>query len=455
MEGSQDLTTGKIFGKLLKLTIPIIATSFVQVAYNLTDQMWLGTYSRDAVAAVGLAGFWLWFSIIVIQFNKVGVQVGVANSFGAKNRQRCSRFVKHGIVSTLVLILLYGITSFIYAEQLIGFFNVDSVNGLVTTWGIDYYRIVILSYPAMGFSLLFAGVYAGLGNSKTPFYISVAGLFLNMILDPLLINGWLGFPELGVKGAAISTFLAQVLVVLLYIYFNKKLKYPIYFTRLFHRLDWSIFRRIILVGGPVSINMGFLCVVAMWLMRFTSRFGEDGVAVQSVGAQIESISWMTALGFSVALSTFIGQNYGAKNIERIKRGYLITHAVSFIFGLAITFLMIFFGKEIFAIFLPNSPSGQELGGLYLTILGSTQIFMSAEIVTGGAFQGIGQTFYASVFSSLMLLARIPLALFLINGFSMHEEGIWYSMAATTFIKGTTLSIAFWLVIKQKKLGQQL
>ena len=455
MEGSQDLTTGKIFGKLLKLTIPIIATSFVQVAYNLTDQMWLGTYSRDAVASVGLAGFWLWFSIIVVQFNKVGVQVGVANSFGAKNRQRCSRFIKHGIVSTLVLVLIYGIVSFICADHLIGFFSVESASGQVTAWGIDYYRIVILSYPAMGFALLFSGVYAGLGNSKTPFYISVAGLLVNMILDPLLINGWLGFPELGVRGAAISTFLAQVLVVILYLYFNKKLKYPIYFTKLFHRLNWAFFKKILVVGGPISVNMGFLCVVAMWLMRFTSRFGEDGVAVQSVGAQIESISWMTALGFSVALSTFIGQNHGAKNIDRIKRGYLITHAVSFIFGLVVTFFMVFFGKEIFSIFLPNSPSGQELGGLYLTILGSTQVLMSAEIVTRGAFQGIGQTFYSSVFSSLMLLARIPLALFLINHFSMQEEGIWYSMAATTVVKGIVLSIAFWLVIKSKSASHNL
>jgi len=455
MKGSQDLTTGKIFGKLLKLTIPIIATSFVQVAYNLTDQMWLGTYSRDAVAAVGLAGFWLWFSIIVVQFNKVGVQVGVANSFGAKNRQRCSRFIKHGIVSTLVLVSIYGVVSFIFADQLIGFFSVGSDSNQVTELGINYYRIVILSYPAMGFSLLFSGVYAGFGNSKTPFYISVAGLLLNMIFDPLLINGWLGFPEWGVKGAAISTFSAQTLGLLLYIYFNKKLKYPIYFTRLLHRLDWSLFRKIVVVGGPVSVNMGFLCVVAMWLMRFTSRFGENGVAVQSIGAQIESISWMTALGFSMALSTFIGQNYGAKNIERIKRGYIITHTVSFVFGLVITFFMVFFGKEIFAIFLPNSPAGQELGGLYLTILGSTQIFMNAEIVTRGAFQGIGQTFYSSVFSSLMLLARLPLALLLINFFAMHEEGIWYSMAITTVIKGVLLSIAFWWVIIRKEHAQQL
>ncbi|MCK5834100.1 MAG: MATE family efflux transporter [Lentisphaeria bacterium] len=455
MEGSQDLTTGKIFGKLLKLTVPIIATSFVQVAYNLTDQMWLGTYSRDAVAAVGLAGFWLWFSIIVVQFNKVGVQVGVANSFGAKNRRRCNRYIKHGIVSTLFLVLIYGILSFIFADQLIGFFSVDSANGQVTSWGVDYYRIVILSYPAMGFSLLFAGVYAGLGNSKTPFYISVAGLLVNMTFDPLLINGWLGFPELGVKGAAISTFAGQTVVVLLYLYFNKKLKYPIYFKDLFKRLDWSIFRKIIVVGGPISVNMGFLCVVAMWLMRFTSRFGENGVAVQSIGAQIESISWMTALGFSMALSTFVGQNYGAKNIERIKRGYLITHAVSFVFGLFVTVFMVSFGKEIFSIFLPDSPAGQELGRLYLVILGSTQVFMSAEIVTRGAFQGIGQTFYSSVFSSAMLLARIPLSLFLINHFAMHEEGIWYSMAATTIIKGVVLSIAFWFVIKRKSLMDNL
>ena len=166
---------------------------------------------------------------------------------------------------------------------------------------------------------------------------------------------------------------------------------------------------------------------SLTLATVAAQWGHIGVAVQSVGAQIEAITWMTAAGFSTALAAFTGQNFGARNLDRIRLGY--HYALKLAGGIALIACLafLFFSKEIFSVFI-NEPQTLIAGSAYLKILAISQIFSAIEQVTAGAFNGCGRTTPPAIVGILLTGARIPLAYYLVT-FSSVMKGIvlaiWY------------------------------
>ena len=140
----------------------------------------------------------------------------------------------------------------------------------------------------------------------------------NIILDPILILGFGPIPRMEVAGAALATIISQAIVTLIFIYKRKNHQELFAGMKLFKALDLNYTKRIIKLGLPVALQSGFFTIVAMALARIIAQWGTTPIAVQKVGSQIESISWMTVGGFETAMSTFTGQNYGAKKMKRVK-----------------------------------------------------------------------------------------------------------------------------------------
>jgi putative MATE family efflux protein len=197
---------------------------------------------------------------------------------------------------------------------------------------------------------------------------------MNTILDPLLIFG-IGFlPKLGVNGAAIATVLSQIIVNSIFLVIQNKRKYSFNKINFFISPNFLYIKNIIKLGLPAAFQSFMFTLFSMFLARIIANWGPLPIAVQKVGSQIESISWMIASGFSVAISTFVGQNYGANNISRIKQGFFSSFRISFVMGILNTSLLIFFAKPIFSIFIPEEEA-IYLGIDYLKILGISQLFM--------------------------------------------------------------------------------
>ena len=208
------------------------------------------------------------------------------------------------------------------------------------------------------------------------------------------------------------------------------------------------------MGFPVAIQNGLFSFFSMVLAKIIAGFGPTPIAVQKVGSQIEAISWMTAGGFSTAIGTFIGQNYGAKKWDRIKKGYIVVMGMAIITGLAATILLVFLGGEIFSLFLPNEDA-IRLGETYLKILGYSQLFMCVEITAAGAFNGFGKTTIPSVVSIVFTALRIPLALFLSKSTALGLDGVWWSISLSSFVKGILVTFLFWLLILRPMINNQI
>jgi putative MATE family efflux protein len=281
------------------------------------------------------------------------------------------------------------------------------------------------------------------GNSKTPFWISSIGLISNIILDPIFIF----YFGMGVRGAAIATFISNFVVVALFFSFLFR-KYKYFVDGFKPRLD--ILKKLIKLGIPVSIQRTLFTSIAIVLGKIVASFGAEGISAQRIGLQIESISYMTAGGFQGALSAFVGQNYGAGIYERIRRGYFKGVGIIVFLALFISFIFYFEADSLVAIFIDKNEV-VEIGASYLKIIAFSQIFMVMEITTVGAFNGIGKTLVPSINSIVFTGMRIPMALFLVGIYGIN--GIWLSITISSIIKGSSLLTFF--CINLKKLKKQL
>jgi len=434
-----DLTEGNIFKKLIILALPIMGTSLIQSAYSMTDMIWVGKLGSRAVTAVGAAGFFTWFAFAFITIPQIGAAVGVAQSVGRKDVKETKSYIRHSLQMNMVFAILYGATMIIFRKQLIGFFNIkgDDIESMASSF------LAIVSSGMIFYFLppVFTAIFNGHGDSRTPFRINIVGLIINITLDPFLILGIGPFPKMGVPGAAVATIFAQFVVTILFIFIiTKKTDY---FSKInfLQKPDWNHMRKIIKFGMPVAVQSGVFTFIAMIIARILSRWGSTPIAVQSVGSQIESITWMTAGGFQTALSAFVGQNFGAKKWDRIYKGYFTALGIIAVFGAITSCLLIFLPGPIFSIFISEKGVVKD-GIIYLRILGVSQIFMCVEMTTAGAFNGLGRTVPPSIVGIVLNAMRIPGAI-LLSAF-IGLSGVWWSISISSILKG--LILASWFII---------
>jgi len=436
MAHTVDLTTGSISGRLARLAAPIIATSFVEMAYNLTDMAWVGRLGSNAVAAVGTAGFFTWLASAVMLLASIGAEVRVAQAAGRKDMDGVRSYARHSVQLALMIGAVYALAVGAFRRELIGFFRLGSP---VDEMAAGYLVIVAAGLPFFVLNWVLTSVFNGLGDSAAPFRVNALGLVLNMMLDPILIFGLGPAPRLEASGAALATVAAQVAVTLAFL--RELRRRPELFAGLniLEKPAAEKFREIMILGLPPAVKNALFASISMVIARIVAQWGPVPVAVQRVGSQIESISWMTAGGFERAMSAFVGQNYGAGCWGRIKKGYFVGLGLVSIIGLAATALLVSAGEPIFALFIPGEPEAVRQGAAYLRIMGVCQWWMCVEIVTGGAFLGHGKSMPPAVVSITFNLLRIPAALAL-SSTRLGLNGIWWAISLSCIAKGLVLSL---------------
>ena len=334
MKGTKNLTQGPILRQLFTLAMPIMATSFIQMAYSLTDMAWVGRLGSEAIAAVGSVGILTWMSTAIALLNKVGAEVNVGQAIGAQDEQAARSFASNNITLALLISVLWGALLFIFARPIIGIYELQPH---IEDMAVEYLRIVSTALPFVFLSTAFTGTFNAAGRSNIPFSINGIGLITNIILDPLFIFGL----EWGTTGAAIATWLAEAIVCFLFVYELKKKKILwdnfIFFTRL--KKQYAV--RIIKIGLPVATFNTLFAFVNMFLGRTASEQGGHlGLMALTTGGQIEAITWNTSQGFATALSAFVAQNYAARQVTRVLKAYHTTLWMTFIFGTFCTFIFI-------------------------------------------------------------------------------------------------------------------
>ncbi|MGL1893577.1 MAG: MATE family efflux transporter [Spirochaetaceae bacterium] len=442
----KDLTNGSIIKNLLKVSLPVMAASMFQMAYQIIDMYWLGKLSSDSVAAVGTAGFYINLSYAIATLAFIGAGIKVSHAVGEKRYKDSIECVFSSLFIILVLSFLITTTVVIFRKPLIGFFNIKST--YIYKGAIDYLTIVISFSIFKNLNLTFNRIFIGYGSGRIPLIIGSLSLILNIVLDPILIFKF----NMGIKGAAYATVIAQTLSAIIYVIVFIKSSNIKSYTGLGLRFDKVL--KIVKLSYPVAIQRVTFTTISIMIGKIISNWGTDAIAIQKIGIQLESISWVTAAGMQAAITSFIGQNYGAKKFDRLKKGYISAISIMGVVGIIVSAMFFIFPREIFSLFVQEESVIQG-GIVYLRILSISQIFMCIEITTMGAFNGIGKTGIPPIVSVSLTASRIPLSILLATVFGLGVSGVWYSISVTTIFKGIILTSLFFYFLKKIDRGVKI
>lgn len=431
-----NLLEGKIFPTMIRLAAPLMGTAFIQMFYTLTDMAWIGRISTEAVAAAGVIGFLMWIGSSITLIPRVGSSVLTAQYYGRHNYDTAKQVINNGAWLAGVMGIIYGMFLILFRAPLISFYQLSTEVNRLTE---QYLMIIAIGMPLFFINPVLSGLYNSLGNSRTPFRINSVGLVMNIIADPILIFGLGPLPALGIRGAAIATVFAQVVVFLCFVGVIIKSRDFIFYSKL---LKYMPNRQLIIdmtkLGFPVSLQSNIHAFISVILNRYVAFYGAMPLAVASVGSNIESISWMTTEGFASAITAFTAQNYGANKLERVHSIFYTSMRSVGVIGIFATGILLGFRYELFNIFMPNDPDAIALGTVYLFIFGLSQFFMSIEIGASGFLNGLSDTRTPSLINTLLNILRIPMALLFMPTFGV--AGVWIGMSLSSVFKGIILYI---------------
>ncbi len=429
-----NLLEGRILPTIVRLAMPIMASSFVGLAYTLADMFWVAGLGDRAVAAVGSGGTLLWLVDNLFSIPRVGGQVLVGQSLGAGRADEARMWTRAALRLGYAMACVATILFVSMSGTLISIFRFNDAETIARTE--KYIRIVCLGLISKVGVRLYSAVLTASGNSLTPFVIYVTGLVLNMTLDPLfiLVFKW------DVAGAAIATLIAETTAYALMLIAVKRNELFSKLRLFRERLNVRLLKPIAKLGAPISVQGAMHATVTILISRQVVRFGDLAVAVQRLGAQIESISWMTADGFSVAVNAFIAQNYGARLFDRSGKGYRVGFYLISAICAVTSLILYFFGEPIMAIFFSESVA-IAYGRDYLQVLSGSQLLQGLTLLTSSAFSALGQSYIPAIVMTSLMMLRLPIGAAL-SATSLGVNGIWWSFTITTNVAGLMLIVIF-------------
>jgi len=444
-----DLTKGSIFKKILTIALPVLLTSISQMAYSLTDMYWIGRVDdigfaeSDALSAIGTAGYILWFAFGIILIAKIGTSVKVSHHAGRNDLDGVKKFASNGIFLETMIGLAVSAVILTLRHPLIGIFHLESQT--IYDQAVLYLSItggsIILVFMTNGF----AAINEGLGKTVVNLLILPIGLVLNMILDPLMILTW----KMGVIGAAWATVISQGITLAVYLLVYAFSKQKVFSFRR-EAFDPKTSKEILRIGLPTGLQSMLFTACSIVIGIIVLDFGDKVFAAQRVGAQIEQFTWMIAGGFQTALTVFVGQNFGARNYGRIRKGTALLSAVLLPYSAIVTTIFFLRPGFLIGLFLDSDLETFAYGEEYLRILSFSQMFMMVEGIASGLFNGMGMTKIPSTSGIIGNLMRIPLALWLTS--LMAQRGIWWSLNISDGFKGGVLLVGgIYVLIRLEKI----
>lgn len=436
-----DMTKGKVMSVIIALALPIMGSSLLQFTYNLIDMLWVGGLGSDAVASIGSSSFFLGLGYSINALVVIGAGIKTSHAIGAKKESEVKAYINAASFINLILASLYSLVLIFLGKNFIGFLNLS--NARVEN---NAYWYLAMSAPMMFltfFNLLYTRVLNSYGNNKSALKISAIGIVLNIILDPIFIYAF----KMGVVGAATASLIANVVMFVIFM-----VKYRDIFKFSFHvGINKEKIVDIIRLGFPMSFQRILFTIVNIILARIIAMFGSNAIAAQKIGLQIESIIFMVIGGLNGAVASFVGQNFGAKKYRRIVEGYNSSLRIGILYSLGAALLFIFIPEVFVRLFIRDEATILIASG-YLRIVAVSQIFSTIEMVSNGLFTGVGKPKIPATISIIFTILRIPMALILIRFIGV--DGIWWSIALSSILKGTAAYLIYRINIKGRYTNEQ-
>lgn len=399
--GLRNMTVGSPAGHIFYFALPLLAGSFLQQLYNMVDSFVVGKYVGDsALAAVGV-GFpviFMFTSLFMGLSN--GGTVVIAQFYGAGRMDRVRDAVDTIYTSFVCAAVPVTLAALLAVKPMLWLLRVDE-SAYHEAW---VYLMVVCAglMGTIGYNLN-AGILGGLGNSRsTLLFLSIAAV-MNIFLDFALVL----WADMGVLGVALGTIISQAFSWLFGIFFINR-RYPQIRIRPFcRRFDRELFRQIMGIGLPAGIQMSLVAVGSMVIMSKVNSYGEAYTAGYNVGYRLDQLAFLPVQSLSNAVTAFVGQNIGAKRLDRARRGVRVTVGSAVVWSLAMTALLIPCGPFFISIF-SQTPAVIDAGAAYLQGIMPFYAHFAVFFTLNNAMRGSGESVFPMVNTILsLILLRVP------------------------------------------------
>lgn len=429
-----QMTLAEKIWLVLYLSVPAMLSQLSTVAMEIIDAAMLGHLGTNEAAAVGLVSTSMWMIGGVTCGFTVGFYVLVAHNIGAENTKRARSIIRQGIScggAFSVVMMLIGLA---IAPYLPGWLRADEAIWHDAT---VYFAIISLSLPIMFLCSLAAGCLRSAGNIKVPSLLNIGGCLLDVVLNYVLIF-WL---DMGVLGAALGSFLAFTVMMVLMMYFlivrDEQLRFSLDQHQKF-RPHWDTISQCIKIGTPISMERGLMSGAQVAISGIIAPMGSVAIAANTFGVNIESLCYMPGHGIAEAATTLVGQSVGARRQDLMRSfGWLTVLLGMVVMGL-MGVVMWVFAPEMMHI-VTDDMAVIELGSEVLRIEAWAEPGFAAAIIAYHVFVGAGRTIGSSIIN-LVSIWGVRLSLVLLLAPSMGLHGVWLAMAIELTVRG-----AFFLV----------
>jgi putative MATE family efflux protein len=444
-----DMTIGTPWEKIILFTVPMLIGNIAQQLYNTVDSIVVGRYIGDnALAAVGSAGPILNLLIVLFVGISMGAGIVVSQYFGAKQREDLSGAIGNCITLTAIASLIIMIMAPLISKPLLQLLHTpDSIIG----WCDSYLIILFLGAAGLGYYNILSGVLRGLGDSMSALWYLLISTVINIVLDILFVGTF----GMGVNGVALATVMAQGISAVLCVL--KLLRMQEFFDLKFNHLKLKKKHavNIVRLGVPSGLTQAVFSMAAIVVQLLTNSFGEQFIAANVMVMRVDGFAMLPNFSFGNALTTYAGQNVGARQMKRVedgaKQGTLLAIGTTAV----ITSLILIFGKKLMGIFTTT----QELVALsmrMMTILAIGYVAMAVIQSLSGVMRGAGDATTPMWISFVVtIVIRVPLAYTLVHltksdTYPLGRGECIFISILVAWIIGAVISIIFYKRGKWKK-----
>lgn len=398
-----DMTTGQPWKKIAIFTIPMIIGNIAQQLYSTVDSIVVGRYVGDnALAAVGSAGPIFNLLLVLFMGISVGASIMVAQYFGAKDKESLSKAIGNCITLTGIASIIIMVVGALTIRPLLVLLKTpDSI----IDWCYSYLMIQLLGIAGVAYYNILCGVLRGLGDSLSALIYLLVTTVLNIILDLVFVTKL----NMGVAGAALATIIAQAVSAVLCLrkLFNMK---DVFHLGIHHLKPTKLHAgKMIKLGLPSGLTQAIFSMAMIVVQSLTNSFGEMVIAASVIIMRVDGFAMMPNFSFGTAMTTYSGQNIGAKRIDRIEKGAKQGTFIAAGTSAFITMLLLIFGKYLMAIFTTTTEL-VNLSANMMKILAVGYIAMAITQSLSGIIRGAGDTLTPMWISFVTtIIIRIPLA----------------------------------------------
>jgi len=454
MKEKNNLTEGPILQSLITLSIPVIFANFLHTAYQLTDTFWVGRLGSVAIASVSLS-FPIIFLIVSLGGGlTMAGTILVAQYKGKNDIDAVDYITSQTLLTVFIVSAVLGCLGYFLSPFIVGIMGAEKD---VFINAVSYLKISFLGAIFVFTFMVFQSLMRGVGDVKTPMYIVLITVTLNVIIDPLFIFGYGPFPSLGVTGAAVATIITQGLSAGIGIYMMLKGNHQIKLRFYNLKPDFSLIKKMFKLGLPSSIEQSTIGLGMNLMIFLVSGFGTVALAAYGIGTRIQGFIIVPTLGLAMAVSTLVGQNIGAGKVERAVSTVRTAATISFVFLTFIGIITFIYAQKISSVFIPGEEETIRSSTLFIRTIALSFGFIGIHHTLNGAFIGSGNTITSMALSIISLwLLRFPFAYILSHFAGMQERGIWMAFLLTNVL-GAIITALWFLrgTWKKKRITEEI